>query len=247
MEFEQIWHPEYLRYCEHIFNLIIQVPLLVLDQLNGKKYSKDTHLSNRGCTLQSNGLARMVLGFDSVVRNAISHGHIKFGFMDITYVDSGKPPKTLEASEFGELFDALVDTCHSLIIALHLFICENKAMIEQMGLEKMPLGFRYAVIEGYTFRRDLHLLYFVESQTEEKRQLNLIYRIDTANRAIQRYETVHMCWLAYRFGDKNYNRYFVGIDCGFSSLATLSIDGDKLRTAIVENLPLRRRTWFDSG
>jgi hypothetical protein len=210
LEFEQIWHPEYLRYCEHIFSLIIQIPLIVLDQIKGKKYSKDTHLSNRADVLRIHGLSKLACGFDPIVRNAISHGHIKFGLMDISYIDSGKPPKTLEAHEFAELFDALVDTCHSLLIALLLFVCENKELIEKRGLENFPLGLRYAFIEGYTFRQDLHLLYFVESQSNKKRQLNLIYRIDTANRAIQRYETVHMCWLACRFGGKNFNRYFVG-------------------------------------
>ena len=38
IQFEQIWHPEYQRYSEHIFNNLLRLPLEILGRHAGKDY-----------------------------------------------------------------------------------------------------------------------------------------------------------------------------------------------------------------
>jgi len=38
IEFENLWHPEYIRYCEHIYNHLIKILLHIIEKNEGKDY-----------------------------------------------------------------------------------------------------------------------------------------------------------------------------------------------------------------
>jgi hypothetical protein len=181
--FESIWHPEYIRYCEQIYNHLIQIPLEILGQIKHKQYT-DEALANRVKKLSDFGLSTLTNGYNSTVRNSISHGHVSFGLLDIAYIDKNKKD-VLDAYEFSNLFDSLVDTCHSILIAMLLFICEDREEFEKVGLSKLPLGIRFLFVNGFTCHKGTRVLSFIENQIQNnKKQLNIICRIETKSRQI---------------------------------------------------------------
>ncbi|MFZ6029871.1 MAG: hypothetical protein ACOYYS_19325 [Chloroflexota bacterium] len=238
VEFESVWHPEYLRYCEQIYNHLIQIPLTVLGQLNGGKQYISQTLANRSSTLASMGFKCLTDGFNSTIRNALSHGHILFGVQDITYTDHQKVEKIL-SYDFSNTFDNLVDTCNSLVVTILIFLCENRSLVEQKGLYSLPVGIRFFLIDGFTQHRDLRLLSMIENQIiDNKRQLNLICEVGSKVRAVHLFSATFLCWAACRLGGKDYNRYVISIDCGMPSLPMMIYNGEQMSQAIENDLPL---------
>jgi len=233
-EFESIWHPEYQRYCEHVFNHLIQLPLYIIETRKGKDYRTQT-LANRAKLMQANGLAALAKGYDSVVRNAISHGGTSFEVTGVKYIDK-KADRLLASREFATLFDDLVDTCHSVLVALLLFLCQHQTLVERTGLHRLPLGLRFIFTDGFSSHSGFKLLSAIESDTlGPKKQLNIVCRINSKARWAQMFEGMHTCWNASVFGGEDYNRFFVSFDCGMPVLSSLILDGDELQRAIRAN------------
>jgi hypothetical protein len=254
-EFESTWHPEYQRYCEHIFNHLIQLALYVIGSRKGKNYLAQT-LANRAKLMQTSGLAALTTGFDSVVRNAISHGSTSFEIAGVKYIDK-KDDRLLAPWEFANLFDNLVDTCHSILVALLLFLCESQTLVEGIGLHKLPLGLRFIFTDAFSSHSGFKLLSMIESNTAgSKKQLNIVCKINSKARLAQMFEGMHTCWNASIFGGEDYNRFFVAFDCGMPTLSSLILDGDELQRAIRANETLGKCAsgiietsllWYDAS
>jgi len=254
-EFESIWHPEYQRYCEHVFNHLIQLPLYVIGSRKGKNYLAQA-LANRANLMQTNSLAVLTAGYDSVVRNAISHGTTSFEVTGVKYIDK-KDNRLLASWEFASLFDSLVDTCHSILVALLLFLCEHQTLVEGTGLHKLPLGLRFIFTDAFSSHSGFKLLSAMESDAAgPKKQLNIVCKINSKARWAQMFEGMHTCWNASVFGGEDYNRFFVSFDCGMPVLSSLILDGDKLQRAIRTNEALGKCAsgiietsllWYDAS
>jgi hypothetical protein len=254
-EFESTWHPEYQRYCEHVFNHLIQLPLYVIESRKGKNYLTQS-LANRANLMQTNGLAVLTAGYDSVVRNAISHGNTSFEVTGVKYIDK-KDDRLLASWEFASLFDSLVDTCHSILVALLLFLCEHQTLAEGTGLHKLPLGLRFIFTDAFSSHSGFKLLSAMESDAAgPKKQLNIVCKINSKARWAQMFEGMHTCWNASVFGGEDYNRFFVSFDCGMPVLSSLILDGDELQRAIRTNEALGKCAseiietsllWYDAS
>lgn len=236
VDFERIWHPEYQRYCEHIFNNLIRIPLEVLGRLRNKNYQSPT-LANRVQILQNNSLQRLTKGYNATVRNAISHGSSSFEFQGIKYINSGTEIE-LTASGFTEILDELVNTCNAMVIALLLFLCGNQREVARYGLNSLPLGVRYLFIDGITSHLGLKIQSMVESETvKNERQLNINCSISSPARMTHIFESLNVSWNSLKFGGENYGRFGISIDCGKSVSAAAFLDGKKLWEAIEKDLP----------
>lgn len=254
-EFESTWHPEYQRYCEHVFNHLIQLPLHIIGSRRGKNYLAQT-LANRANLLQTNDLAVLTTGYDSVVRNAISHGSTSFEVTGVKYTDK-KDDRLLAPWEFASLFDSLVDTCHSILVALLLFLCEQQTLVEATGIHKLPLGLRFIFFDAFSSHLGFKLLSAMESDTAgPKRQLNIVCKINSKARWAQMFEGMHTCWNASSFGGECYNRFFVSFDCGMPVLSSVILNGDELQRAIKTNETLSKCVskivetsllWYDAS
>jgi hypothetical protein len=210
------------------------LPLYAIGAKKGKNYLAQT-LANRAKLMQTNNLAALITGYDSVVRNAISHGSTSFEISGVRYIDK-KDDRLLAPWEFADLFDNLVDTCHSILVALLLFLCENQTLVEGAGLHRLPLGLRFIFVDAYSSHPGFELLSMIESNfASPKKQLNIVCRINSKARWAQLFEGMHTCWNVSVFGGEDYNRYFVAFDCGMPVLSSLILDGDKLQQAIEAN------------
>lgn len=254
-EFESIWHPEYQRYCEHAFNHLIQLPLYVIGSRKRKNYLAQT-LANRVNLLKTNGLAELATGYDSVVRNAISHGGTSFELTGVKYIDK-TDDRLLASWEFTSLFDSLVDTCHSILVALLFFLCEQQTLVEGMGLHRLPLGLRFLFIDAFSSHSGFRLRSAMESDIiGPKRQMNIVCKINSKARWAQIFEGMHTCWNACNFGGEGYNRFFVSFDCGMPVLSSLILNGDEMQRAIKTNEVLNKCAskvietsllWYDAS
>jgi hypothetical protein len=234
-EFESVWHPEYQRYSEHVFNHLIQIPLRILEVEKTRPRAKkkdyvDMALSERVKCLRNNGLPTLTMGFDSVVRNAISHGQVDFGLYQIVYIDS-RDQRQFGSQEFSELFDSLVDTCHSILIVLLLFVCDHKPLVQKRGVSCLPLGLRFILVDALASNERFQILSMMESQSAKGAQLNIACRIDSRARNIQRWEAISACWHAAILGGQAYDRFAVNLDCGASIPASAFLDGRVLQEA----------------
>ena len=257
VEFDSTWHPEYQLYCEHIFNHLIRVPLFVLGNPTSKPYLRTGFpLPKRVDVLRSNNLGTLTQGYSRIVRNAISHGSTSFELTQIVYTNRDVEER-LFAADFGRLFDDLVDSCHSVIVALLLFLCDNQALVEVEGLHNLPLGLRFLFIDAFTSHKNLELVSMGESGTAHgRKQLNIACRIGSRSRSVQLLEGMRVCWNVSVFGGEDYDRFAVSFDCGASVAATMFLDGQRLARAVDSNEPLDRCAseiletsllWFDAS
>lgn len=255
LDFERIWHPEYQRYCEHIFNHFICIPLYILGKLKNKDYLSP-NLSNRCDILQNNGLGSTIKGYRSIVRNAISHGHSFFDHLGINYIDRNNKTLNLSASEFSRLFDELVNSCHSFVISILLFLCNNQDQVINNVLRKLPLGIRLLFISAFSSHRGFEVMTMIESQAiGNRKQLNIHCKSDTLYRDSHLFESLHVAWHSLKCGGDDYDRIGIVIDCKKSVSPAIFINADKLREAIINDRPIDDRSgiietsllWLDTS
>ena len=238
---ESVWHPEYQRYCEHVFNHLIRVALTVLSDSKGKDYVSPP-LRNGVERLREFGLASLCVGYDAVVRNSISHGSVLFGLFQIEYKDGAQSkPQELSPDELVRLVDDLVDTCHSLLIAIVLFVARNRQSVEAEGLNRVCLGLRYLLLDSIVSHEGFMVEYLVESTAiRNRRQLNIVCHIKSRVRQTQLYEAVIASCRAVQCGGDVYNRISVSLDCGIGVSPHVFLNGDRLQLAIKNNETLEQ-------
>lgn len=231
-DFENIWHPEYIKYCEQVYNHLIKIPLDILGKQNNKDYLSLT-LPLRAEKLIKLGYTNLTNGYDSVVRNAISHGGVEYDISDIRYIDS-KEKKEIYELDLVQLLDDLFDTCNSIIVALLIFVIENQASIESIGVENLPLGIKFLLTNGFASHNGSKVISFIESG-KNKQQLNINIKTNTSSRGVHQLESLQVAWAACFFGGKSFDRFLVNIDCNMPIQPLAIINGKLLREAIENN------------
>lgn len=233
-EFELTWHPEYQRYSEHIFNFFIRIPLYILGKIKNKDYLSPP-LSNRVEILSNNNLNVLAKGFNSIIRNAISHGSIAFKYQEIKYSDRDKSIE-LTARKFSQFFDDLVDSCHSFLIGILLFLCNARSETIERGLKNLPLSIRQLFINSVSSHAGFEIVSMVESQTiKGEKQLNVYCKTNTLSRYSQLFDCMSVAWHTIKFGGEDYNRLALLLDCNKSLTPSVFLNADRLREAIAKN------------
>jgi hypothetical protein len=224
LEFEQIWHAEYQRYAEHIFNHLIRVPLGVLGTLRKKDYA-GPRLAVRIDVLKQNKLDVLARGLDPVVRNAISHGTTIFGTDAIRYVDA-KTSKDLSPSAFGTLFDDLVETCHGLVAAVLIWAVRHWPEVAKAGTQMLPGGIRRVLMQGFIEHPGLRITSVIEADFPvQLSQVNVFCTSSTRARTTHLVEAVWIAAAMVSFGASSTEWILVHVECGAGvpSLVTLKV------------------------
>jgi hypothetical protein len=234
-DFENIWHPEYVKYCEQVYNHIIKIPLGILGKQSTKDYLSLV-LSLRAEKLIELGYPNLTIGFDSIIRNAISHGGIEYDISDIHYIDK-RDKKEIYAPDVANLLDDLFDTCNSIIAATIIFVIENQVAIEKSGIENLPLGIKFLLADGFVSHSGSKLMSFIESG-KGNQQLNINLKTNTIARGVHQLESLQTAWAICHFGGKKYDRFLVSVDCNMPVQPLAIINGIVLRDAIQNNKTL---------
>ena len=253
LEFEQVWHPEYQRYCEHIYNHLIRVPLTILSKRKGNKDYQKPPLSQRVDILKNAGLVELAKGFNPMVRNAISHGTVAYADTEISYIDNLKIERVW-ANRFCDTFDSMVDICHAMAAALLVFVCRNLHAVEAYGWSRMPLGIRQMIVQGATSHRGFKVGSMVETQTGSDKQLNICSVCGSRARLAHLHEAFSVASSVQQFGGEAYAHVRVQVDCGALVPALVMIKGPELKELREQGFSSERleaalgfsALWFDS-
>jgi len=232
-DFENIWHPEYVRCCEQIYNHLIKIPLHILGKQNNKDFVSPG-LPVRVERLIALEHSSLTTGYDSVIRNAISHGGIEYDISDISYIDN-KDKKQIYAPDLVNHLDDLFDTCSSIIVSLLLFVIENRDAVEKAGIEHLPLGIKYLLTNGFASHNGSKLISFIESGPN-KQQLNINIQTNSIYRGVHQFEALQVAWAVSFFGGSNFERILVNIDCGMPVQPLVIINSELLRDAVENKL-----------
>ena len=230
LEFEQVWHPEYQRYVEHVYNHLIGVPLAILGIRRSRDYLQ-APFPTRVQTLANHSLADLAVGYNPIVRNAISHGSTYFGQDEITYKDKSQTT-TLGPHDFLSLFDSLVDNCHGIVAALLTFVSRNWQAVEVFGLHRLPLGLRALCIQGVASHRAFSVDAITEQAAHEKWSMLLAHCHSRSRAAmIHLFEAIGLGSAAQRIGGQHYSSFAISVSCGPSVPSQIIVKGAELRVA----------------
>jgi len=229
-KFETLWHPEYQRISEHVFNHFINIPLLIKGIERGKDYISMT-LSNRAKMVQELISNDFCKGFSSVVRNGISHGSVEFLSKSILYSDK-KEKIEIYPSEFASKLDSMTDECSSYLFALTVF-CTRQCTKDPSILPKIPLIIKYLMVSGFTNNPRVTIRHFFESQTiKNDHQLNIQCSIKSKTRMVHLFESLYISYIIQKWFRACYSRIAISIDCGGPINASLFINGKALQNSI---------------
>jgi hypothetical protein len=234
LRFDRLWHPEYQRYSEHVFNHLTRIPLELLQRRHGKNYQA-LELAQRAQKLIDLSSPALAQGFNARIRNAISHGGVHYGDYEIRYV-TRSAEESLSAREFLELFDALVDTCSAHICALLAFICQHFDLVVDRGINRLPMGLRFVLLRSLCQHPGFDIEGIVEVGERASGHLNLYCVSATRSQQVHLYEGIHAAVQLYRLG-MQYPVISISIECGESTPASLIVNGAALEDALTEGAP----------
>lgn len=234
-EFEAIWHPQYLRYFEAIYKKLLEPIILTVDKKHSSNLIK-TNEKNQITKLLELNLNELLKGNNRAIRNAISHGKVKYDNSQIIYEDKNET-EALFPSDFLMLFDDLVETCNSIVITFLLIISELCATNKRVS-KKLPLCFHYLLFDGLFSSDHFKLLSLRDSTVNNKTQLNIIFQLNSISRSTQALYSINLCYNILKYTNINYGKFAINIDCGKPVSAALFINGEKLQNAIKKNLTI---------
>jgi|GEM_PF-6260751 len=212
VEIEQTWHPNYQRLIEHVYNNLLSVVLETKGTIDRKQYVDQT-LGNRIQLLRDMNLPELAEGASATIRNAISHGGVRFGHDSITY-GSNNNTERLTPWQLTHYVDRLADVSSALAVSLLLFLCRNPQGLRRRGASCLPLGIRFLLIRGLTLYRGFTLQSISESEIRGKSVVNLYASSGTRSRMVHRYDGLCCAFRALEAGCENHWQISVSIDCG---------------------------------
>ena len=115
-----VFQPEYLRLIEFVF---APFALLMRAASRRKPIPKGLKLVDACSNLEKDGHGCLVAGYDSGIRNALAHGQVQYGGLELHFTPDKKPPFSLAPYEFVEFFDSLWRTSVSLALAFVIYVC----------------------------------------------------------------------------------------------------------------------------
>ncbi len=235
-DFELIWHPEYVRYFEHVYRKLIRVPLGIMECKNNKKL-RDANINAQIESLEKNGLKDLSRGCSKVMRNAISHGKVYYEGLQIKYVDT-KETEVLYSTEVLRNFDHLIENCHAVIISI-LIALNNLEQVSSRLLDlQLPFGIIFLVADGIISHDDFQFEYAYENIIQENtKQLHVACKTGSLGRATQITHAINVAWKFQMFF-KSYDRYAFSIECGRQLPNSLFLNGVKLQEAINNDVDL---------
>jgi hypothetical protein len=197
-----VYHPEYLRYAEHVFGNL--VPLYWAVQRKGGVAAK-FDLSKAVGELRRNGYEALVEGFNDRVRNGIAHGEITFRGTAIRY---GPPiaDYEIEPSKVVAIFDDLVRAANALALAILLFWCRNDALLKDRAV-RLPIRLLAFIAAAAVDQRFVVFEGAYESENAlAGRQLHIGLLTHLASREFVLLTVGTIAYHLVQFGALNYDR-----------------------------------------
>ena len=120
-----IFHPEYLRKCEHVFGNLLSVYWSVRKRGD---VSGNYVVKNAVAQFSGGSEAVLVSGYVDEIRNSIAHGEVCFTATGTRYGSHGRSPVLLP-DEFLSCFDLLWRSSLALALGILLFLARNDGVL----------------------------------------------------------------------------------------------------------------------
>lgn len=230
-----VYHPEYLRYCEHIYR-----NLLVLYWAVSRKGGIDASFNLRAAAdaVRKRISPLLVCGYEERVRNAIAHGEIVYRGMNIAYGPE-RAKYELTSSEMLKHFDELVRTTNALAIGviLHLNHLEEDRWSELTLppriialLASAALNERVGAVRGA-----------YESETvRNEHQLHIGIRTPYLAREAILLQAAILSYQLLKWGASQYERFLFEIDNGRPVPGLVAVRAHTLQRLLDEQAPMQR-------
>ncbi|HPQ69102.1 MAG TPA: hypothetical protein PKW95_08220 [bacterium] len=210
LKMDTIWHPQYIFITEHIFNNLISLFLNILGKKLNKNYL-DLTLTNKVDRLNANGLNDAVIGFNSNIRNAISHGKSIYYGNFIRYINE-KENLCLHPSEVLGYCDNLLITCNTLLLIIIIFICRNQKYLNKSNL---PLGIVQLVIKGYYEYADCMVQRVIESENiNDTKQITIFFSSSSKSARVHLIDSFEIAKIIGKMRPLLVDRIVININCG---------------------------------
>ena len=245
-----IYHPEYLRYVEHVFGNLLVVYWAAI-----RKGAVRAKFDLRSGAEQMSRAGHEVLtrGYDERVRNAIAHGQIRYRGFDVQY-GPAVANYVLEPRKLISKFDELVRTCNALVLAIILFLARNPSS----GQVNLPARLLTLFGAGAIDQKLASISGSFESEPSalSGRQLHVALRAHFHSRMILMYQCAKLAYHLIQLGATSFKRFLFEIDYGKEIKGLVIIDADVLRelldtdapaTELRKAFPETQLLWFDEG
>lgn len=129
-DIRELIHPAYLQLCEGVLKTLLH-PIAVFQRRSGGSMSETFKADERIEAAKKAGVSSFE-PFESVIRNAIAHGRVKFAKDAIEYRNIGTPDEKIRRttpSETLRLFEDLLDICNGLAVAYRLLVLLDKQLL----------------------------------------------------------------------------------------------------------------------
>jgi len=230
-----LFHPEYLRYSEHVFGNLIVIYWAVLRNrgLAGK-------FGLRGAVeyLIREGHGDLVSGYDERLRNGIAHGQVIFRGLDVAYGPEAARHQLPVGDVLGT-FDDLIRTVNCLALALLLFLCRN--MEHLSPLPALPPRL-VVLLAGAVFdEASMKVMGAYESRgVGDIQQLHIGITTPLIAREAVLFLVLSLGRRLVQWVGGAYDRFVFEIDQGRPSKGLAIVDARILSRLIEETAPIRR-------
>lgn len=232
------FHPEYLRYSEHIFNNLLIVYWSVL-----KKGDVSGKYDLRGAVnlINQKGHHFLLKGYNDDIRNAVAHGEVVFRGLESIQYGPEVANVNFASFEFLSIFDSLWRTSNNLALALLLFIARNKVDLANTKNFILPPSMMAFLAAAGIERTGLNVVGVVESEIHELgKQLHLAVQTFSLYRPLVLLECAQLTMYLLENGGGGYARYLFDIDQGKSISSLVIVKPDRLAKLLQDNASIER-------
>lgn len=244
------WVPEYLRYAEHVYGNLLELPWSVAKRggvAGGFDMRAAVHL------LESRNLQAFTNGFSDVIRNAIAHGKVRLVAQQIEFGTTHAT--TLAPFEFLDLLDRLVRVSNGIAAGTMLFLARNQP--RSALFDHLPPAILVLFAAGAINRTGCRVTGAVESETAlAGRQLHVSIELADRHRAQVLGQCGRIAYQLLQAGARGYDRLVCEVEHG-EPVASLVIvllpklkdllDQDADAQTITQAFDETQLLWFDES
>jgi hypothetical protein len=213
-------HPQYVRVLEGVYYPYIRL-LAFVSRLQRSKSAEGLDLYN--CVEEIQGIFPEITGhYNNLIRNAISHGTLTFGLLEVEYQDRSTST-SLSYREIVALFDGLLDVCNGIALALSAFY-----LLHLSG--PVPEQLLVNELQWETTAPWWRVLTAIPSKVPKGSQLSIFAEASTHRARAVLHSGYFTAALAENYSP-GYYRYFLSFKSQKGRTGFAAFLGDKLRDA----------------
>lgn len=211
-DIRELIHPAYLQLCEGVLKTLLR-PIAVLQRRKGGSNSERFTPEERIEAARSAGINTFD-AFDSLLRNAIAHGGVKFAKDSIEYRNVGSKGvkvRTMTPFETLQVFEDLLDVCNGLAVAYRLLVLLDRKLLFSESAS-IPPALVFPEVQRQLNTIGWHVRDYLEFEFESgERDLNLFVRSSYFDDHKTRLAVIRAAMFASRFMP-SFDRCYVVLD-----------------------------------